>query len=379
MPERRSMGEAIRILHVLGSTNLGGAESRIMDIYRHIDREKVQFDFLVHQAENGYYDEEIRRLGGRIFRVPRFKLYNLFTYKKELRRFFAEHHEFQAVHGHMTSTAAMYLPIAKKSGVPMTIAHARSAGVDKGMKGRITLWIRKPLKRRCDYMFACSGLAAEAVFGSKNTLSGKVKIIPNAIDVAPSRYRKRVRDRMRSALDVEDKFVIGHVGRFHYAKNHEYLLQVFAKIAKKREDAVLFLLGEGKLMEEMKITAVSLGIEDKVYFFGNQKETWDYYQAMDFFVFPSRFEGLPGTVVEAQSAGLRCLVSDAIAKEVGITDLVYYKSIEAKPGEWADFVLEHDNYRREDMYEQIAAAGFDVRMQAKQYEQFYLTGEESYL
>lgn len=373
------MAETIRILHVLGSTNLGGAESRIMDIYRHIDREKVQFDFLVHQNGEGYYDEEIKRLGGRIFRVPRFKLYNLFAYKKALKRFFTGHHEFQAVHGHMTSTAAIYLPIAKKCGVPMTIAHARSAGVDKGLKGKITLLIRKPLRHRCDYMFSCSGLAAEAVFGKSNALQGKVKIIPNAIDVAPFRYRKRVRDRMRSALEVEDKFVIGHVGRFHYAKNHEYLLKVFAKIAEKQENAVLFLLGEGSRMEEMKITAVSLGIEKKVYFFGNKRETWDYYQAMDFFVFPSRFEGLPGTVVEAQSAGLRCLISDTIAREVGITDLVTYKSIEDKPEEWADYVLENAKYLREDLYEQIAAAGYDVKSQAKRYEQFYLSGEESCL
>ena len=184
---------------------------------------------------------------------------------------------------------------------------------------------------------------------------------------------------MRSALEVENKFVIGHAGRFHYAKNHEYLLKVFALIAKKQENAVLFLLGEGSLMEEMKITAVSLGIDDKVYFFGNQKDTWDYYHAMDFFVFPSRYEGLPGTVVEAQSAGLRCLISDTIAKEVGITDLVTYKSISAKPEEWADYVLANEDYTREDMYEQIAAAGFDVRLQAKRYEQFYMTGEEDCL
>lgn len=373
------MSEPIRILHVLGSTDLGGAESRIMDIYRNIDRGKIEFDFLVHQEKKGYYDDEIKAMGGRVYRIPRFRLYNIAAYKKAVKTFFAGHHEFKAVHGHMTSTAAIYLPIAKKSGIPMTIAHARSAGVDKGLKGKITLWIRKPLKRRCDYMFACSGLAAEAVFGRKNTLSGRVKIIPNAVDVAPFRYRKRVRDRMRSALKVEDKFVVGHVGRFHYAKNHEYLLEVFARIAKKKENAVLLLLGEGSLMEEMKITAVSLGIEDKVFFLGNQKDTWDYYHAMDFFVFPSRYEGLPGTVVEAQSAGLRCLVSDTIAKEVGITDLVTYKSIADKPEEWADYVLEHADYQREDVYEQIAAAGFDVRLQAKRYEQFYLSGEEDYL
>lgn len=373
------MAEAIRILHVLGSTNLGGAESRIMDIYRYIDREKVQFDFLVHQSEKGYYDEEIESLGGRIFRVPRFKLYNLSAYRKALKSFFTEHHEFQAVHGHMTSTAAIYLPIAKKCGVPMTIAHARSAGVDKGLKGQLTVWIRKPLKHRCDYMFSCSGLAGEAVFGSKNTLSGKVKIIPNAIDVEPFCYREEVRQQMRKELGLEESFVIGHVGRFHYAKNHEYLLEVFKEISLRQENAVLLLLGEGSRMEEMKKKAKTLGIEEKVIFAGNKKETWNYYQAMDFFVFPSRFEGLPGTVVEAQSAGLACLISDTIAKEVGITELVAYKSIEESPAKWADFVLEQKEYERENKYEQIAAAGYEVREQAKRYEQFYISGEESCL
>ena len=373
------MEEPIRILHVLGSTNLGGAESRIMDIYRYIDREKVQFDFLVHQTDKGYYEDEIESLGGRIYRVPRFKLYNLSSYKKAVQKFFAEHHEFKAVHGHMTSTAAIYLNIAKKNGIPMTIAHARSAGVDKGIKGNITLWIRKPLKRRCDYMFACSGLAAEAVFGSKNTLDGKVKIIPNAIDVEPFCYSEEVRRQMREELKLEDHFVIGHVGRFHYAKNHEYLLDVFKEISLKQQNALLLLLGEGNRMEEMKKKAKELDIEDKVLFVGNKKETWDYYQAMDFFVFPSRFEGLPGTVVEAQAAGLLCLISDSIAKEVGITNLVAYKSIEENPERWADFVLEHKEYARENKYEPIAAAGFDVREQAKRYEQFYLSGEEDCL
>lgn len=373
------MAETIRILHVLGSTNLGGAESRIMDIYRYIDREKVQFDFLVHQTEKGYYDDEIESLGGRIFRVPRFKLYNLSAYKKALKKFFAEHHEFRAVHGHMTSTGAIYLPIAKRNGIPMTIAHARSAGVDKGLKGRLTLWIRKPLKNRCDYMFACSGLAGEAVFGSKNTLNGKVKIIPNAIDVEPFCYREDIRQRMRTELNLEDCFVIGHVGRFHYAKNHEYLLEIFKEIALRQQNTVLLLLGEGNRMEEMKKKAKTLGIEDKVIFAGNKKKTCDYYQAMDFFVFPSRFEGLPGTVVEAQSAGLSCLISDTIAREVGITDLVAYRSIEESPAKWADYVLEHKEYVRKNKYEQIAAAGYDVREQAKRYEQFYLNGEEDCL
>ena len=368
------MSEPIRILHVLGGVGLGGAESRIMDIYRHIDKDRVQFDFLVHQTKKGYYEDEIEALGGRIYRVPRFKLYNILTYRKALREFFNTNHRFEVVHGHMTSTASIYLPIAKKCGVPVTVAHARSAGVDKGVKGTITRLIRRPLRKKCDYMFACSMLAAKAVFGENNAKNGRVTIVPNAIDAKLFIYDEEVRNRMRQKLSLEDKFVIGHVGRFHYAKNHEYLLAVFQKIAQQRENARLLLLGEGERMGEMKEKAAALGVADKVLFAGNQKEVWDYYQAMDFFLFPSRFEGLPGTVVEAQAAGLRCLISDAIAEEVKITELVTAYSIEEEPEKWAEYVLAHDKYERKNRYEQIAAAGYDVKAQTQWYEQFYLYG-----
>ena len=254
----------------------------------------------------------------------------------------------------------------------MTIAHARSAGVDKGAKGALTRLLRRPLPRKCDRMFACSGLAGEAVFGEKNVAAGKVQIIPNAIDVRPFCYREETRSEMRRALSLEGKFVVGHVGRFHYAKNHEYLLEVFAEIAGRQDNAVLLLLGEGERMAEMKQRAEMLDIADKTIFAGNQKETWKYYQAMDFFVFPSRFEGLPGTVIEAQSAGLSCLISDTIAKETVITELTACKSIAESPVKWAEYVLANREYERTDRYEQIVAADFDVRTQAKWYEQFYL-------
>ena len=145
--------DPVRVLNVLGTTNLGGAESRVMELYRALDRAKVQFDFLVHTEKEGQYSEEIRRLGGRIYSVPRFRVFNILSYKKALRKFFREHNEFAAVQGHMTSTASIYLPIAKKAGIPVTIAHARSAGVDPGVKGFITKMIRYPLKYRADYCF----------------------------------------------------------------------------------------------------------------------------------------------------------------------------------------------------------------------------------
>ena len=161
------MAQGIRVLHVLGNTQLGGAESRVMDLYRHMDRERVRFDFLVHTEKEGHFDKEIKELGGQIFCVPRFRLYNFFSYRKAVKNFFEGHREFQAVQGHITSTASIYLPIAKKAGIPVTIAHARSAGVDKGIKGKMTRWMRRNLSKKADYLFTCSELAGISVFGKK--------------------------------------------------------------------------------------------------------------------------------------------------------------------------------------------------------------------
>ena len=208
------MTDPLRVLNVLGTTNLGGAESRVMELYRALDRDKVQFDFLVHTLKEGQYSAEIRRMGGRIYNVPRFKVFNLFAYKKALRAFFGAHHEFAAVHGHMTSTAAIYLPIAKKAGIPVTIAHARSAGVDRGVKGLVTRVIRWPLKYRADYCFACSAEAAEAVYGTRWIRKGKVWTIPNAIDTRRFGYDPAVRRQVRSELGLDGKFVV-EIGRAH--------------------------------------------------------------------------------------------------------------------------------------------------------------------
>ena len=159
-----NMAQPVGVLHVLGGTNLGGAESRIMDLYRHIDRNKVQFDFLVHTGREGYFDKEIKELGGRIYRVPRFRLYNYFTYKKAVKAFFQAHREYQVIQGHMTSTASIYLPAAKNAGIPVTIAHARSAGVDKGIKGIATRILRKNLWKKADFLFTCSKIAGVSLF-----------------------------------------------------------------------------------------------------------------------------------------------------------------------------------------------------------------------
>ncbi len=364
------MKEPIRILHVLGGLNLGGAESRIMDLYRHIDKKEIQFDFLVHSSAEEYFDKEIRDLGGNVYRIPRFKVYNWFAYKKAVKRFFSEHQEFRAVHGHMTSTASIYLPIAKKAGVPIAIAHARSAGVPGGIKGVLTKIIRFPLKYRADYCLACSGAACESVYGKKWVREGRAEVIPNAIDASQYDYDASQREAVRKKLDLEDKLVIGHVGSFRTPKNHAFLLQVFSEIYKKRKDAVLLLLGEGELMDTIKQQAAVLGLSEAVYFLGNQKAA-PYYQAFDFLVFPSLYEGLPGTVVEAQTAGLRCLVSDTVTGEVKITDLAEFYSLDKTAKEWADYVLGHCRYERAGRLAEVKEAGFDIESQIEKYKKIY--------
>ncbi len=387
------MGEAVRVLHVLGNTNLGGAESRIMDLYRHTDRNRVQFDFLVHSGEEGFFEKEIRELGGRIFRVPRFRIYNYFSYRKALKEFFQEHHEFALVQGHMTSTAAIYLPIAKKAGVKKTAAHARSAGVDKGLKGTMTRFLRRNLADKADYLFTCSELAGISVYGEKAVREGKTIFIPNAIDCAGFTFDPEKRKKMREELGLADALIIGHVGRFHYAKNHEYLLRVFAELCRMSAGAGgstaetgadqkyhLILLGEGPLMEDTRKLAEELGVADKVHFLGNHKNIADYYQAMDYFVYPSRYEGMPGTIVEAQASGLPCLMSDTICREVIATELVETMSIEEEPKAWAEVLqqridaLVSKQENREKYAAKMAAAGFDVQAQAERMMRFYESG-----
>lgn len=386
----------VRVLHVLGGLSLGGAESRIMDLYRCMDREKVQFDFLVHQkTEEGdgkrksrgqsgisripeFYDAEIESLGGKVYVLPKFKGYNYVSYKKAVRDFFYRHHEYAVVQGHMTSTASIYLPEARRAGIPVLCAHARSAGVDKGIKGWMTRLLRLPLLKRADYCFACSGEAGQAVFGKGWNGSPKARLIPNAIDAEKFRYDEAVRNRLRRELGIGACYVIGHVGRFHYAKNHEFLLEIFERLhrrlSEKGKRCVLMLLGEGGGMEAAKAQAGRLGIAGDILFMGNKKEVEAYYQAFDFFLFPSRFEGLPGTVVEAQAAGLRCLVSDRITAEVGLSELVCFESLDKSADVWAEYAERHLEYKREDMCGCIKASGFDVKEQAARLEGFYLRG-----
>lgn len=387
------------VLHVVGRLDIGGAESRIMDLYRNIDREKVQFHFVQHTMDRCAFEEEIEHLGGKIYRVPRFNVKNYFTYKKAWKELFEAHPEIKVVQGHMTSTGAIYLPIAKKAGVEITIAHARSAGVDPGLKGHLTRFLRRDLYKKCDYRFTCSGMAGESVFGDQKQISRKATFIPNAIDVDKFKYDEEIRNQIRYELGIQNKFVIGHVGRFSHMKNHKYMLQILEQCIQLEKEkglpeTVLMFLGDGELKEEIMEQAVAMGISSRVFFMGNKRDVNRYYQAMDYFLLPSLYEGLPGTAVEAQASGLPGIMSDSVTAEAVVTDLIQMRSIKEEPLIWAKEIMktseivsgvlcktESGNSSTTGMkdrscYAQVVReASFDVKEQAKRMQKFYLTGQ----
>ncbi|MBR5597762.1 MAG: glycosyltransferase family 1 protein [Lachnospiraceae bacterium] len=378
------MSQPMIVLHVVGRLDIGGAESRIMDLYRNIDREKVQFVFCQHTSDRCAFEEEVESLGGKVYHVPRFNVKNYFTYKKAWEAFFRQHPEIKVVHGHMTSTASIYLPIAKKMGVRTTIAHARSAGVDPGLKGKLTTFLRKNLYKKCDYRFTCSNLAGEAVFGNQKDVNRKARFIPNAIAVDQFAFDDKQREQVRKELGIEDNYVIGHVGRFAPMKNHKYMLKILEQCVKLEEEnstlqVKMLFLGDGNLREEIQSQAVEMGLESRVLMLGNKKDVYRYYQAMDYFLLPSFYEGLPGTAIEAQASGLPGIMSDTVTEEAVVTDLLQRRSIEEEPIFWAKEIWKeylNSGAQKRGMYAQVVKeASFDVKEQAKKMLEFYITGE----
>ena len=374
--KKAEQNEILHVLHVFGKLNRGGAESRVMDLYRNVDRTKVQFDFMQHTTRVCDFQPEIEQLGGKVYHVPPFRFWNYFSYCKAWKQFIREHPEIRIVHGHMTSTASIYLPIAHKKGV-FTIAHSRNAGVDKGIKGKLTKFLRRNLKEKCDRCFACSKLAGEAVFGKEAMEQGNVTIIPNAIDAAGFTFDPEVRRQKREELHIRpEEFLIGEVGRFDPQKNQKYAVEILAECRKKNFPAKLILIGEGPLMETVRQQVEELQLQEYVIFTGLQKNVVPFYQAMDFFLLPSFYEGLPGVAVEAQASGLRGILSDAITTETAMTSLMEFRSVQEPAEVWADRIMACGHYERQNTLKEMQEAGFDVKNLANRLQDFYLRVSE---
>lgn len=370
--------EPIRVLQVVGRMDRGGIETMIMNLYRNIDRSKVQFDFLAHYGREAAYNEEIRTLGGRIYEMPALKdekhvyYWKLFEYISALNKFFAEHREYKIIHGHMTNTASIYMPIAKKYGVNCRIAHSHNTQGKAGLSGYVTEFLQKAVCKNATDWFACSKAAAKWFYPEEEIASGRVKIIANAVDAEKFRFNIEKRMQMRKQLALEDALVIGCVARFRPEKNHLFLLKVLKKILEIRGNAVLLFAGEGPSECLVKEKALEMGIAEKVIFLGMRTDIPDVMQAMDVFALASFWEGLPVVGIEAQASGLHCVVSDGITQEMNAIDMVEYISLNEPIDEWADLVIKLAEMPREDTYERMKQAGYDIHTTAPWLQNFYL-------
>ncbi|MBQ8468467.1 MAG: glycosyltransferase family 1 protein [Clostridia bacterium] len=360
----------IRVAQVLNHMNSGGVEAVVMNYYRNIDRTKVQFDFIVSGDSTIPQRKEIESLGGRVFVLPKIKQF--FAYRKELSKILKENN-YKIVHAHMSTLAYFPLSVAKKCNVPVRICHNHSTSSPKEFVRNVAKKLLKPLaKKYATDFYACGELAGRWMYGDKAFDGGKVTVMNNAIDLDKFDFNQKVREEVRKELAIENNFVVGHIGRFDDQKNHTFLIDIFAELLKKDVSAVLVLAGEGPLQEQAKQKAKELGIEDRVKFLGVRRDANRLYQAFDVFVLPSLYEGLPVVMVEAQTSGLPCVVSDKVSAAVKMTDNLQFESLDKSAGEWADLVLKTKDLVRESQKEKISAAGYDIKAEAKKLEKFYL-------
>lgn len=360
----------IRVLQVFARMDRGGAETMIMNVYRHIDRSKVQFDFIVHTEDHCDYDEEIKKLGGKIFYIHRYTGKNHFQYKNEWKTFFKNHPEYHIIHGHVRSTAAIYLKIANQFGL-VTIAHSHSTSSGKGIAAVVKNIMQFPIRYEADYLFACSKKAGEWLYGKKAPQKENFFVIKNGIEVEKYQFNPITRQRAREEFGIKDsQLVVGHVGNFTYPKNHEFLVDIFNEIHQEKPNSVLLLVGDGELKEKIEQKVAEYKLQDSVIFTGVRDDVPDLMQAMDVFVFPSHFEGFGIALIEAQMSGLLCYASsEGVPYETRITNLVDYISLKDNAFIWADNILR--NKKTNSRTEKIKTYMYDAKKNAKWIGLFY--------
>ncbi|MGE7856167.1 MULTISPECIES: glycosyltransferase family 1 protein [Bacillus] len=309
------MGTPLRVLHVVVNMNRGGAETLIMNLYRNIDRSKVQFDFLT--CKEGVFDEEVVKLGGKVHRIPYVTDVGHRGYIKALDTFFNSHPQYKIVHSHMDKMSGFVLRSAKKARVPVRIAHSHSTSSEGGAIAKIYKWYAGAFIAPCaTHFLACSRAAAQWLFANRESAT---KILKNGIECDEFTFNSDIREQVRKELKLhEGVFVLGHVGRFAYPKNHTFLIDIFAQLIEYRPNSILLLVGDGPLRLDMEKKVEKLKLTDKVKFLGIRSDINRLLQAFDTFVFPSIYEGLPVTLIEAQGAGLPCIISDTITQDVDL-------------------------------------------------------------
>lgn len=364
--------EPIRVAHIIGKWLGGGVESVVMNYYRHIDRTKIQFDFLCDEDSTNIPYEEIEQLGGRVILIPPYQ--KVFKYQKELIRIFKENN-YKIVHSHINTLSVFPLRAAKKAGVKVRIAHSHSTTNKKEWKKNLLKQVLRTFSKvyATDYM-CCSELAGRWLFGDKAYDSVKVYLLNNAIDLDKFKYNESLRKEKRKELGIgEDTLVIGHIGRFVAQKNHTFLIDIFNEVHKKNSNSLLLLVGQGPLKEEIKNKVKELKLDDSVRFLGQRNDANELYQAFDVFCLPSLYEGLPVVGVEAQASGLLCILSGAMTKETKVLESTKFNSLENNSLNWAELILNSvESYKRSNTFEKMTESKFNIDVEVKNLENYYL-------
>lgn len=360
----------VRVLHIVTYMGRGGLETMLMNYYRQMDKDQIQFDFLVHRQEEAAYDQEILEAGGRIFRFPRLVPWSP-SYKNKLTSFFQEHPEYQIVHVHQDCLSSVALSCAKKAGVPVRIAHSHSSSQDKNWKYPVKLLYKRKIAEYATTLMACTSQAGQWMFG-KNC---DFLVLPNAVDLKRFAFSSSLRDEIRKEMGLDNHFVLGHVGRFNTVKNQRFLLEVFARWNAAHPDSTLLFIGDGPEKENVEKLCEKLKIKNAVHFLGQRPDVSRLLMAMDVFCFPSLYEGLPVSLIEAQASDLLCLVSDRVSSDcIVCTDLVQFASVDQGTDSWIAGLeqIRANNEKRFVRTEEICLAGYDIETEAGKLQAFYL-------
>ena len=360
----------IRILHVVTYMGRGGLETMLMNYYRQIDRNEVQFDFLVHRDFEADYDKEILKLGGKIYHLPRLNPLD-YRYLKKLDEFFQQHKEYKIVHSHINTLSVFPLYAAKCAKVPVRIAHSHSTTNKKEWKKNLLKQVLRQFSKvyATNYM-CCSELAGRWLFGNKEYDKGNVYLLNNAIDLDKFKYDEKIRKQKRKELNINDStLVIGHIGRFVAQKNHTFLIDIFNEVHKQNNDSLLMLVGQGPLMNEIQEKVNNLGLKDSVIFLGQRNDANELYQAMDIFVLPSLYEGLGMVLIEAQINDLYVLASTEVPLEAQISNKIEFLNLNKDL--WKQRMIDLKASRKKFFLKLSNYNLFDIKEQAGKLEKKY--------
>lgn len=357
----------IRVAQIMGKMENGGVEAVVMNYYRHIDRNKIQFDFIVDNDSSCPQEKEILSLGGRVIRIAPYQ--NIIANMRDLKLLFKKN-KYKIVHSDLTTMSVFSLIIAKLCGVPVRICHGHNTACKGETKKNILKYMLRPFSKIfATHYFACSDYAGKWLFGKDIYKSNRYRIIPNAINIEKYKYDPKAREEVRKEFNIDDKFVIGHIGRFVYQKNHDFLIDIFAEVHKQNDKAVLLLIGEGDLLNDIKAKVHRLGLDEFVMFLGVRQDTNRLYHAFGVFLLPSKYEGLPVVGIEAQISGVPCVFSSAMTNETRFTDSLTFVDLEKSAMDWARIILSKNNDARSN---KVNAYMFDILKQAQIIESAYI-------